>query len=118
MARKKVPKTMFVTVVGMQHRLTMSTRRMLKSHVEEAPLTCKIEREPLNPADRNALMVVVNEKGSPYDGMHIGYVPRGIAEEYGPLVDKGEIVFGHAYLSSLDMDYGEGELTIKFKTAG
>ena len=116
--RKKVPRKIEITCVGMQHRVTMSTRRMLRAHVEEAPLTVSLVRERDNFMDKNAIMVVVADKDSPYDGMHVGYVPRGIAAEWARKIDRKEILITSAMLLSVDPDDGEGELHIKLKTPG
>jgi len=118
MARKKVPRTLEFDMVGMQHRLTMSTRRMLRGHVAEAPVICMLEREPGNPADENALMVKVHDVDSPYDKMHIGYVPRKVAAEMSPRIDSGEIVVTVAYLVDVMPEDGEGGLQVRIKTAG
>ena len=117
--RKKVPRKVEVSVVGIQHRVTTSTRRMMAMHIEEeGPLRCKLEREKGNFNDKNAIKVVADDPTSPYRGIHVGYLRRQVAAEWAKPMDKGEMVIGSAWLLSLDVDAGEGELQVRMKTAG
>jgi hypothetical protein len=116
--RKKVPRKVEFSAVGLQHRLAMSTRRMLAAHVEEAPVTCELRREPDNLHDRNAIMVVISDKDSPYNGIHIGYVPRGIAATMAPVMDDGNLIVVEAIMSEVDAEMSEAELSVRLKTSG
>jgi len=47
-----------------------------------------LEREPRNPADRNAIKVVAS-RGQQQQQQHLGYLPRTVAGYLGPLLDSG-----------------------------
>jgi len=79
-------------VVGMHHRVSISTRRMMVAHVEDETVECHLEREPQNPHDENAIRVVLAT--TPYEGFHIGYIDRSIAAKLAPVLDRGVTVSG------------------------
>jgi HIRAN domain len=104
--------------VGMAHRLTMSTRRMLRDHVDEAPVTCTLVRESDNFMDKNAIMVMVADQESPYHGMHIGYLMKEVAAWLAPQLDEEEIIPVKTLLLKVHPDNGTGDLNVKVKSAG
>jgi hypothetical protein len=100
MPDKKVKtKGVEISVVGMQYRVTPSTLKYIGSLLEGGPVECRIEREPDNVHDENAIKVILNE--SPYKGLHIGFFPRGVAALYAPLIDQGRLTLKTAKLTEL-----------------
>lgn len=106
-----VPKKITLSVVGIQHYLTLSTRRMMNPHL---PLKCALIREPTNPADPNAIRVEVSEVG-PYKGLKLGHMRRQVAEVWADFMDEGKLVITEAWLLEFDSRLETGELLIKFK---
>jgi hypothetical protein len=97
-----------IAVVGMLYRNTPAT---LKKLVEAAPLQCKLEREPDNPADRNAVKVIVVEK--PWKNTHVGYVARIVAAKIAPRMDSGNFAWTDVWLVEIDDEAGTGELLLR-----
>ena len=113
--KKKIPRTIDLSVVGIQHRVTMSTREMIAKRIDlHGPVEVELQREPDNEYDRNAIRVVID--AGPYKNLHIGYVPRLAAEILAPALDKGSAEFGMAILTSLDARDGDGEIRARIKT--
>jgi hypothetical protein len=104
-------KTLEIEVVGVYYRVTQDTMDSLAS---DTPLHCKIEREPKNPHDPNAIKVIVTEKpyAKTHEGMHIGYVGRPTATVIAPELDDGTFPYTDAWLTSLDPESGRGELLL------
>lgn len=99
--------------VGMQHRLTPSTRRMMKSRIEkDGPIEVLLIREPENDHDTNAIKVQVR-KGA-YKGLHIAYLTRHVASVYAPALDNLQIHVTASYLTDVNPDDGTGTVEIKF----
>ncbi len=96
-----------LTCVGMNYRVTAQTRREMERF---APLRIEIRREPENKKDENALAIYCLDK--PWQGMHIGYLPRAVAADFAPLVDEGMLSFEGGILASVDADAGNGEITV------
>ena len=110
-------KTLDTDVVGMQHRLTPSTRRMLKSHIaKDGPVEVLLIREHDNDHDENAIKVQVR-RGA-YKGLHIGYVPRAIAAVYAPALDKSQVRVRESVVTDVDVENGTGSLHIKVSKPG
>jgi len=58
--------------------------------VEAVPMEARLEREPRNIHDRNAIKVLVtDERFAHSNDFHIGYLPRTIAALYAPRLDTG-----------------------------
>jgi hypothetical protein len=108
--KKKTRTTVRLTVVGMQHRVTLSLRMMLQGYVENAPLVCYLKREPDNPKDENAIRVMA--WGDPYRHLHVGYLSRHVAEIWAPLMDAGKLIVKYACLVEVDPREGDGEISI------
>lgn len=94
-----------VTVKGLDYRVTSETQ---KTMAEVLPLKARLEREPSNPSDANAIKVILLDK--PWSDFHIGYLSRQVAEEFAPLMDKGLLKISKATITEMD---GDGEATIK-----
>jgi hypothetical protein len=102
--------------VGIQHRVTISTRRYMKVRVEGNPTKMVLKREPDNPHDRNAIAVYMAEDpDNPYKGVKVGYLRRKVSEVFAPLVDSGDLKFEAAMMTGLDELEGTGDLQVKFK---
>jgi hypothetical protein len=114
--RKRQSRDIYLSVVGTDHRVSISTRQMMREHL---PMPVKLEREPDNPVDPRAIKVVIADgptaKGvqNPYKGLHIGYLRRAIATVYAPLLDRGEIKVASATLVDLEPRGSEGEVRVR-----
>lgn len=114
------------TIVGMNFRgWNKEAKQFLMA---QAPFTVDVEREPDNDADENAILfsiprdaVKLNRKRSIADrkrweihaGEPLGYLRRGIAEEYAPLMDAGELKLTDAVVISVDAPAGEAKVTVR-----
>lgn len=107
-------KTVEMTVVGLQYRVTPHTLRQIKKSLDGAPLKVVLEREPENTHDENAIKVVVAEP--PCKGMHIGFISRITAAVIAPALDSGKISDVHAWLVDVDDDFTTGQMSVRFKT--
>jgi hypothetical protein len=111
MAKKKFE----TVVVGMGYRVTTSTLRAIST---DAPLKIKLEREPDNEHDENAIKVLIVEK--PYarhdEGFHIGYIPHAVALVLAPIMDTTGLPWDEAWITSADPETGMGELLLKRKS--
>lgn len=115
MAKKLVPRKIEMVIVGLQHRLTPSTRNMLERRVSEAPVEVAIEREPDNSFDEHAIKVIISD--TPYKNLHIGYIPRGSAALLAPLMDTDEIKEIHGTMTDVQPMDGTATMLLQFKTA-
>lgn len=108
-----MPKKMKLSVVGLRHRLTVSTMHELE---EELPIAVAFEREPDNDLDANAIKVVIADPLLQRDGMHIGYLRRELAAEFAPMMDSGTFDFIEGAMTDIDAETGIGELEVKART--
>jgi len=67
-------------VIGGKYRSAADRRRAAQLTDGEI---LRLERDPKNPADPNAVKVVT------FDGHHIGFIPRTLAAELAPKLDAG-----------------------------
>jgi len=116
-AKKKSSKTNMRTktfsVVGVGHRITMSTLNLIAAKIKaEGALGCVLFRERNNPHDENAIKVVLDD--DPYNELHIGYLPRIVAAVIAPKWDSGKVEITRAILTSLEPREGEGEVRVTF----
>lgn len=97
----------------MFHRLTIST---IQNMAHDVPLHCRLEREPDNPHDENAVKVIVTEKpwSQKHEGIHIGYVARATASVIAAAMDAGGKAwpYSDAWLTEIDAEHGKGELLL------
>lgn len=105
--RSKLSKKLEISVVGLLYRVTPATLRELK---RELPIRCRLEREPGNKHDPNAIRVLLDQK--PRAKFHIGYLPHGIAAEFAPRMDDDDFPFNVVWLISLSGDFQEGKLLL------
>src|SRR5437868_15260556 len=97
-------------LVGIRHRVTPATIREIST---ACPLKVRIDREPENFHDENALAVTCLEK--PWRKMKFGYISRQTAAELSPRIDRHRIEITEAWLLNVDADAGTGELQVKFR---
>jgi hypothetical protein len=90
-------------------------RRELELHV---PFQIKLKREPRNPADPNAIAVVINDDAVPHYPMKIGYLRKGVAAVLAPKIDKGSVTVEKAVLVQLDSIEADGIAEIWLKHKG
>src|SRR3954470_21608575 len=114
---KKKPKsnkrTRKCAVVGVQHRITMSTRKLIAAKVKaEDGLGCVLFRERDNPHDENAIKVLIDD--DPYRELHIGYLPRKVAAVIAPKWDSGKVEIKRVVLVGMTPHEGEGEVKVTF----
>lgn len=103
--------------VGMQHRLTMSTRRMMVGYLRKHErIDVMLVREPDNQHDENAIKVVIRD--SPYKGMHVGYLPRTVSSVYAPALDEMVIQVVESWIWEVNPDEGTASLVIRFGRHG
>lgn len=122
--RKLAPRQVELDVVGIQHRVTMSTRNMMIDHL---PTTVALVREPENRHDENAIKVVINENGNPYHGLHIGYLRAAVAAVWSLHIDVSEVhedeglppdfIIVGAWLTEIRARDGEGTILVKLKAS-
>jgi len=104
-------KKLELSVVGIQYRVTKPTRRMMRHHV---PFKVKLEREPENLHDENAIKVIVAKHfDNPYAGMHMGYLRSKVAAVWAGPIDRGELQFGDVWVTSIDTEDGIAEMTVE-----
>lgn len=115
MTNKPVKKVQFdIPVMGMKHRLSVSTRRMLKDRVDEETVEAMLQPEPENPHDKNAVKVlVVNE---PFAGFHLGYVPREVAAKLHPTLLSIDVEVVACVITEMDAEEGTANLYVSLKT--
>jgi len=103
-----------LAVVGIRHRVSISTRRMIGAFMENDFLECELEREPLNNHDENAIKVVISKK--PYDGFHIGYIDRTIAATLAPLLDGEHVHVESVVITEWDTQEATATIHVSLKT--
>lgn len=103
-----------LTVVGLQFRWKKSGREMLAQNV---PIPVALEREPDNPADPNAVKVVImgDYKLTRLRGVHLGYLRRNIAELLAPKLDAGTIESVKLWVTEVEPDSGDATLQARFR---
>lgn len=116
MAKWKIKDEEF-ELVGVQHRITPSTRRYIRQWVEDnGAMIVEFKREPKNVHDENAIAVYAGPE-NPYRGTKLGYLRRQVAEVLAPKIDKGKIELGTSVLAELDEERGVGNLQVKLRIA-
>jgi hypothetical protein len=99
-------------VVGLQHRVTTSTRRWLARKVIDEPIFCRLDREPENIYDENAIKVVIQEGN--YKDLHLGYIQRSVASVLALMMDTGEITDVLLSITDIDVDKGTAAAKLQF----
>lgn len=116
-----------VTVVGLGFRVKRDVRKVLAGLLDKGSIPgCRLEREPDNRADPNAIRVYLPERVA--FGIQLGYLRANVAELLAPKMDSGKLAVANVVLESLDADddYKSGTAVVTFidvdkpakKTAG
>jgi len=104
-------------VIGLRFRWKRDARRALSDLIEHrgAIKGIRLEREPDNRADANAVMVLLPMRIQ--QGRQLGYLRAPAAELLAPRLDAGTLQVVKAELLDLDAadDYNTGTLRILFK---
>jgi HIRAN domain len=110
----KRPKEVELTVVGLKYRVTTSSRVMLADHL---PFPVKLEREPENREDENAIKVVaVKYFSHTFNDFHIGYLPRGVASVWAGPLDTGKLTIAEAWVTGIDVGAGTATMLVKARS--
>lgn len=103
-------------VIGLKFRWKRDGRRALADMVtKRGSITgIRLVREPDNPADPNAIKVMLPERI--LDGKQLGYIRATSAELLAPKLDSGKLVVKSAKLETLHEadDWNEGVLVVVF----
>ena len=99
----------FAPLVGMNYRVGIQLQSELAEHT---PLAIRLEREPGNTHDPNAVKVILTEIRP---DMHIGYIARDVAARLAPLVDSGRIGIEAAAVTEIDGENGSGTVIISYR---
>jgi hypothetical protein len=100
----------FAPLVGMNYRVGVQLQEEFARHV---PFAVRLEREPENKFDVNALKVVIDKEVRP--GMHIGYISRDLAARLAVLMDEGMIEIEAAAVTEIEEQSGSGTVLISFR---
>ena len=102
--------------VGMQHRLTLSTRRFMLARVKSKPIQVEFKREPDNSHDENAIAVwTTDDPDNPYRKMQVGFVPRLVAAELAPALDSGDAELGKSFIYDMSVQEGIADLQVNLR---
>jgi hypothetical protein len=112
--QKKVTEELVITLVGLQYRMDMRERKILKHAVDtEGGIECKFVLEPDNEVDPKAVKVLgVDVDQYRYTNQHLGYVQRPVNEKLFDAISGGVRVLS-CFLTWVDAETGEGELTVE-----
>jgi hypothetical protein len=111
MAHNKITTRDF-SVVGLHYRCT---NQQILRWSEHLPLHARIEREPSNREDKNAISIYLDDSRVSEDGMKIGYLPRQVAAVFAEPMDGGFVKLESPVLVELDAVHGLGTVTVKVK---
>ena len=101
-------------IVGMKYRVSVSTRRMIVTHVEEETVECLLVREPENAHDENAVKVIIDTP--PYAGFHIGYIAKEVAAVLAPMLDDPDYTVAVCIITEMDAVDATAMLHVALKT--
>lgn len=96
------------TVKGLRYRVTPQTLNIMR---DVTPLDARLEREPDNTADENAIKVILC--GKPWKDFHLGYIGRAVAAELAPKLDAGKLEIQIATVTDIDPEEGEAQIRLK-----
>lgn len=103
-------------VVGLKYRFTKQGRSMLARMLAKGDITgCKLVREPDNPKDENAIVVMLPNRL--LDGKQLGYLMRESAAILAPRIDAGSLKVVTVRLTGLtrEDDYNTGIVLARFQ---
>jgi HIRAN domain len=102
-------RTQTFSLSGMNYRVSEKGQKEMS---EKTPIMVALIREPNNQHDENAISVHLETYRR---GMHIGYVPRGVASVLAPLMDSGDLLVSSAWLTKVNPKAHEGELLVTLR---
>jgi hypothetical protein len=113
MPRKTRSWTIELTVVGLQFRWRVEGRITLQRN---CPIPVRLEREPDNPKDENAIKVLIDAdyKLKALKGKHLGYLRRDTAALLAPRLDAGTLEPVKLWVTEVDPPTGEATLEARF----
>ena len=100
---------LFAPLVGMNYRVGV---QLQEEFAANTPFRVKLEREPENRFDENALKVIAQELRP---GMHIGYIARDVAARLAKLMDSGRIEVEGGAVTEIDGENGSGTVIISYR---
>ena len=106
-------KRLTLSVVGLQYRVLKPT---LRSLAKDMPLKIRIELEPQNIHDSNAIAVYLDDS-KVRQRMKIGYLRKEVAAVLHKPMDDGKLVVHSARLTSLDPEIPSAEAEIRLSRA-
>ena len=102
-------RNIYAPLVGMNYRVGIQQQEEL---AEKLPFAVRLEREPENRFDKNAMKVVLMEI---HPGSHIGYLSRDVAAKLARLVDGGKIEIEAAAVMEINEENGSGTVIISYR---
>lgn len=101
----KAPERVRFTVAG----VTFEGRQevLARLHKAPGPIAARLERDPSNHYDPNAIKVFMGAQGSTWQ--HVGFAPRELAAKLAPRMDAGatvQVIVGSIYDPRYDRAYG------------
>lgn len=105
-----------MSVVGLKFRWKRIGRQAIYNIAQRGDITgCRLEREPDNPADPNAIKVMLPNRMM--EGKQLGYLMRESAELLAPRLDAGTLRVVSVRLTSLNErdDYNTGTVLVRFR---
>lgn len=97
-----------IEVKGIMYYVTPST---LKLMAKQTPMPVRLEREPGNPHDHNAIKVILDVK--PWKDFHIGHVAKVTAAALAPKMDSGAFNPEEAWLMWVNPDKSTAGVLVK-----
>jgi hypothetical protein len=112
--KKKSHNVIKTRMKGLQYRISKQARQLLATH---APFHVRLEREPMNSHDPNAIAVWTMDKPESFHDMQLGYVAKDVAAVLAVALDSEDVRVTQATVTFLHAVEGEGELTIRLAKA-
>jgi len=114
---------MKLDVVGLDHRVLRPQQRMLEMMLRDHFLKAKLQREPNNLHDRNAIRVIIIDKRPRQrwpkefrnDNFHIGYIRATTAKVLAPGFDRKSLVVRKCHLIEVNSRHGWGRVQVIFE---
>jgi HIRAN domain len=111
-AKKKSRNIIHTRVVGLQYRMSRDARYMLAGY---APFKVRVERDPKNSKDENAIAVYTLDEPKAFQRMQLGYLPKDVAAVLAPALDNESVAITDATVMAMRAVEGDGELKLRIK---